>query len=171
MRKTTFIVSVSGVMIAFCLAVAAQAGDCGCGGATPKNYKALCGPPCFSPPGCGSGNLKPGCCECQPTACDNAWDGYCEHKAKVQAFFTQVGTKTGTSRSGCYYANRYGYRASAPSRCETAGECTITSQPATNSTIRAVEPTPAPAKTQTPAPPAPVPEKTTRAKVMYPWAR
>ena len=60
-----------------------------CGGNDMASYRAYCGPAGFSPPGyC----LAPGCCECQPSACDNAWDGYCQEKAKWQAFFAQVGT-------------------------------------------------------------------------------
>ncbi len=60
-----------------------------CGGNDMASYRAYGGPACYSPPGyC----LQWGCCECPPSACDNAWDGYCEEKAKWQAFFTRVGT-------------------------------------------------------------------------------
>jgi len=36
--------------------------------------------------------MTPGCCQCPPTACDNAWDGYCEERAKWKAFWYRVGT-------------------------------------------------------------------------------
>jgi hypothetical protein len=70
-------------------AAIAEAGCTTCGGNDMGSYRAYRGPACFSPPGyC----LAPGCCECPPSACDNAWDGYCEEKAKWQAFFARVGT-------------------------------------------------------------------------------
>jgi hypothetical protein len=31
------------------------------------------------------------CCANQQPCCDNAWDGYCQHHARAQAFWTQVG--------------------------------------------------------------------------------
>ena len=49
----------------------------------------LCAQPCSAP---GGFNLAPGCCVCQPCACDNAWDGYCEQKARWQAFWSRLGT-------------------------------------------------------------------------------
>ena len=36
-------------------------------------------------------NMKPGCCQCQPHCCDNVWDGYCQEKARWQAFWARVG--------------------------------------------------------------------------------
>ena len=68
-----------------------------CGGNDTASYRAYCGPAGYSPPGyC----LQWGCCECPPTACDNAWDGYCQEKAKWQAFFTRVGTPR-AHHNGC----------------------------------------------------------------------
>ena len=65
------------------------AGCASCGGNDMGGYRSYRGPAGFSPPGyC----LAPGCCECPPSACDNAWDGYCQEKAKWQAFFARVGT-------------------------------------------------------------------------------
>jgi hypothetical protein len=65
------------------------AGCASCGGSDMGSYRSYRGSACYSPPGyC----LAPGCCECPPSACDNAWDGYCQEKAKWQAYFTQVGT-------------------------------------------------------------------------------
>ena len=56
-------------------------------------------PACAGPAGY---NLAPGCCECPPSACDNAWAGYCQEKARWQAFWARVGTprpKCGTAVS------------------------------------------------------------------------
>ena len=36
--------------------------------------------------------LAPGCCEEHHHCCDNAWAGYCEHRARVDAFWAHVGT-------------------------------------------------------------------------------
>jgi hypothetical protein len=168
MLKKTFVGVMAGGLILVCMTIAVQAADCGCGGISSRNYKAMCGPPCYSAPGCG-GLSQGGCCECQPTACDNAWDGYCEHKAKVQAYFTKVGTKVGTSRSSCNYGYRYGYGSCSPSMHEVTVEGAASPQLAPNPAIRPVAPNPAPVNP--PAPPAPAAEKTSRAKVMYPWAR
>jgi hypothetical protein len=43
--------------------------------------------------------MVPGCCRYPPSACDNAWAGYCEEKARRQAFWYQLGTGGGSS---CY---------------------------------------------------------------------
>jgi len=67
----------------------ADAGCSSCIGNDGGSYRAYRGGACFSPPGY---SLAPGCCVCPPSACDNAWDGYCEEKARWQAYFTQVGT-------------------------------------------------------------------------------
>jgi hypothetical protein len=44
--------------------------------------------PCATPPGFA---LEPGCCEEHRHCCDNAWAGYCDHRAKVDACWSQVG--------------------------------------------------------------------------------
>lgn len=44
---------------------------------------------CATPPGY---SLAPGCCEQSRHCCDNAWAGYCEHRAKVEACWARVGT-------------------------------------------------------------------------------
>ena len=36
--------------------------------------------------------MQPGCGECQPHCCDNAWAGYCQEKARQQAFWYRVGS-------------------------------------------------------------------------------
>jgi hypothetical protein len=54
---------------------AAQGGCPTCGSNAFAGYGA---PACGAP---GFGSLGPGCCECQPNRCSNAWDGYCQGKA------------------------------------------------------------------------------------------
>jgi hypothetical protein len=132
---------------------------CGCGGPSPQSYNSLSGPACFSPPGCA---VAPGCCECPPTACDNAWDGYCQEKAKWQAFFSRVGT---------------GHASCCPPRhCASAQPTPVTSETSPKTEVP-VRPAPAvqnrPAVNVAPAvvPPTPAAEKTTRARVLYPWSR
>lgn len=69
--------------------------DCGCRGAAPMglpSYAALCGGACCSPTGFA---LSPGCCEYAKPCCENAWAGYCEHRAKVDAFWSRVGVPKG----------------------------------------------------------------------------
>jgi hypothetical protein len=155
MRKQQLVGAIAGGLILVCMAAAVQA-DCGCGGMSNRSYNSLSGPPCFSPPGC---SLAPGCCECPPSACDNAWAGYCQHKAKWQAYFTKVGTP----RPSYYYGN-YG-------NCGRCGSPT----PAVREVPAEDSPAPKPAVAPEPAkpamPPAPAPEKTSRAKVLYPWMR
>jgi hypothetical protein len=119
----------------------ANAGCAACAGNDGGSYRAYRGSACLSPPGY---SLAPGCCICPPSACDNAWDGYCQEKAKWQAFFTTVGTP----KAHCY-------RCPCMQPCETYSTCTETQQ--------TVEPqkiyTPKPANPPTPAPP--LPSKTT----------
>jgi hypothetical protein len=162
------IIVVVGGFAVFCLASAVHAAGCSnCEGTSNQQYRALSGPPCFSPPGCASmsGNLTPGCHDCQPSPCDNAWDGYCEKKAKYQAFFTWVGTP----RKPCYY----GFGRNCSPMVVNQGGCAsptiVKEAPAIEKpAIRAVAPTPAP---KPDLPPSPEPEKTSRAKVLYPWMR
>jgi hypothetical protein len=153
MRRMHFIGAIAGGLVLACMAVAAQA-DCGCGGMSKRSFYSLSGPPCFSPPGCGVSS--PGCCECPPSACDNAWEGYCQHKAKWQAFFTKVGTPRPS-----YYYGRYG--------------CGGTPTPAVKDMPVDETPSPKPAPAADSVkplpPPIPAPEKTSRAKVLYPWMR
>ncbi len=79
--------------------------DAGCGcaecnGAMAAGYWALGGPACCSPPGyC----LAPGCGEDSRPCCDNAWAGYCQRKAKVQAFWAKVGVPKPPRRRPAFY--------------------------------------------------------------------
>jgi hypothetical protein len=68
-----------------------QTGCAGQNGKTPLRQAApssLDGAPCYSPPGYA---LAPGCCEFSRRCCDNAWAGYCEHRARVESFWARVG--------------------------------------------------------------------------------
>jgi hypothetical protein len=85
-------------LMAFALAAAMVAGSwaaavgyAGCQGCGKSvvGGGAFCGPACSSPNGY---TLSPGCCENTQPCCNNAWEGYCEHRAKVQAFWANVGT-------------------------------------------------------------------------------
>ena len=67
-----------------------QAGCAACNGTTPFAHASpwsmdggACAPPGYT--------LVPGCCEYSQHCCDNAWAGYCEHRAKVQSFWARVG--------------------------------------------------------------------------------
>jgi hypothetical protein len=88
-------------------------------------------PPCAAP----FFGWQPGCCQEPPTACDNAWAGYCCEKARWKAFWYRVGT----GGRSCY--------GSMPGNC----------QPTPPSPQPVIEPAPmAPAKPgKTPAPATP----------------
>jgi hypothetical protein len=51
---------------------------------------------CASP---GGHCFAPGCCEDTRHCCDNAWAGYCDHRAKVDAFWSHVGVPGSCARS------------------------------------------------------------------------
>ena len=53
-----------------------------------EQYYTLGAPACASP----FLGWVPGCYECPPSACDNAWATYCHEKAKWKAFWHRVGT-------------------------------------------------------------------------------
>ncbi len=64
---------------------AAEVGH-GCAGC--DQYGTSSAPACMAPfPG-----MKPGCCESRPTACDNAWEGFCQEKAPWRAFWSRLGS-------------------------------------------------------------------------------
>ena len=68
-----------------------QSGCAGCNGKTSFAHAspwAMDGAPCCSPPGY---TLVPGCCEGSRHCCDNAWAGYCDHRARVESFWARVG--------------------------------------------------------------------------------
>ena len=49
--------------------------------------------------------LAPGCCEYSRHCCDNAWAGYCQHRAKVDAFWSRVGGPKAAMPSGLLSAS------------------------------------------------------------------
>ena len=140
-----------------CLLVAVFLGGLGLGAVwaadlAPVTPNSPCGPSyrpsALAAEACGAPmgyNLSPGCCECPPCACDNAWDGYCDQKARWQAFWARLGTPK-------------------PPRCATyggvptpaAGDCRrlppIEATPA-NASPPANGPTPIPAAPAVPAAP------------------
>lgn len=67
----------------------------GSGYAGPVYNHAYCAPAC----GASFCGLVPGCCEFPPSACENAWVGYCEERAKWKAFWYRVGVPGTTSCS------------------------------------------------------------------------
>jgi hypothetical protein len=84
-------------------------------------------PACAGPIGY---SLTPGCCECPPSACDNAWAGYCQEKARWQAFWSRVGTprpKCGTAV--CYPA---GQTPTGATRLPPVGPQSAPTEPAGN---------------------------------------
>lgn len=138
----------------------AWAGGCAsCNGNDNGSYKSYRGPACSSPPGYA---LAPGCCTCQPSACDNAWDGYCEEKAKWQAYFREVGKPK--PHHNISVPSLFSFSASHPTPAESCN-----TQPGNT-----IDTAPNPPKTEnspTPAlPPAPKPSvsKVTRFPVMTP---
>jgi hypothetical protein len=56
----------------------------------------------FAAPACGAPvfGTTVGCCEQPPTACDNAWDGYCQEKQHWQSFWYRIGTGAGRRYRG-----------------------------------------------------------------------
>jgi hypothetical protein len=90
MRWTGWILAVA-VMGLSGPAAGSQPGCAGCNGGMAGGVRAQRGldaEPCASP--CGY-SLAPGCCEDTRHCCDNAWAGYCDHRAKVDAYWTRVG--------------------------------------------------------------------------------
>ncbi len=59
---------------------------------------------CAQPGGAG----VPGCCEERRHCFDNAWDGYCQERARVDAFWSKVGTGAFLAPSCCTVCNRCG---------------------------------------------------------------
>ena len=89
MQRINWILTAAVIVGVFGSTAGLHAG-CGCNCAMTYQERALCGEACCSPSECY--HLTPGCCEDSHPGFDNAWDGYCEHRAKVQAFWAKVGT-------------------------------------------------------------------------------
>jgi hypothetical protein len=110
--------------------------DCaGCGGCAKSNpwYAEACAAP-------AGYTLAPGCCEEHRRCCDNAWDGYCDHRARVEACWARVGANT------CYCGPQ-AWRFRWPFSSVSSDACTSCTTPVD-------QPSPTPAVAPTPASPA-----------------
>jgi hypothetical protein len=146
------------------LASGGQPGCAGCGGGSAgwQGYQgALSGEACYSPPGYSTGYAAhPGNCgENQRPCCNNAWDGYCAHHARVQAFWTQVGVP----KTRCCPAavRRMPMRpcaeSSAPAVQQTPAVAPVPASPSAPQPTPAAAPLPPPPSPPPTPPPAPVP--------------
>jgi hypothetical protein len=137
MRATSWVIAAAVIGLAS-PAAGHPSGCAGCNrgqAAGPTASWALDAEACATPPGY---TLAPGCCEESRHCCDNAWAGYCEHRAKVEAFWARVGT--------------------AKPYCRPAG-CRPTSMaPCAEHPAKAVQPTPAVPPDTVAPPPAPATE-------------
>jgi hypothetical protein len=87
---------------------------------------------CASPAGHA---LVPGCCPEHRRCCDNAWAGYCDHRARVEAYWAQAGT-------GAPYPRCRPCRQTMPAPCDS---CETFSTPVVQPTPPPAVPVPAPA--------------------------
>jgi hypothetical protein len=140
MRRTSWLLAAAIIGLAG-TAVGYQPNCASCnGGATARTWaqKGFDAEACGAP--CGY-SLVPGCCEDTRHCCDNAWAGYCDHRAKVEAFWARVGVPGSCGRGRVC-------------RGAPMGSCC----PSNVAPASVGEPTPAiptPAHTAMPAPPAP----------------
>jgi hypothetical protein len=93
MRWTSWILAVTVIGLAG-PAAGYQPGCVGCNGGMTAQ-QGLDAEACASP---GDYCLTPGCCEDHRPCCDNAWAGYCDHRAKVEAFWARVGAPKSCGR-------------------------------------------------------------------------
>ncbi len=79
---------------------------------------------------CAAGvNIQGGCCDCTPTPCDNAWAGYCQEKARRQAFWAGVGTGSGGAAMGGFPGiGRIGWRTPQFTRASQCTTCVTTTK-------------------------------------------
>jgi len=141
-----------------------QGGCSGCSGyyRGTAAWAALSGPPGCSPPGLSlsAWNGPVCCCANQNPCCDNAWDGYCAHHARVQAFWTRVGTGAPAPRCCPGVPRRTLAEAYAGRRCVSGCQQPCPCQqsaPTAVPTRAAPTATPAPAVEPTTAPPSAAP--------------
>ena len=61
------------------------------------------GPDAYCAPACGAPaySLAPGCCEFPPSCCENAWEGYCEERARTLALADRMGLWWKARAYGC----------------------------------------------------------------------
>ena len=57
----------------------------------------------YCAPACGAPmyGLVPGCCEFPPNGCTDAWEGYCEERARSRAFWERLGQRSKAAAHGC----------------------------------------------------------------------
>lgn len=113
----------------------------------------------YSAPACAAPfyGMAPGCCKCPPSACDNAWAGYCQEKARWKAFWYRVGT--GGSRS----------RGVGPTLSGSGcAHCQAAVQPVPSAPSEPAKPAGPVKPSDFPPTPKPVPEQTTW---KLPWFR
>ena len=131
-----------------------QPGCANCnGGMQPNPWS---GGPCDSP--CGFA-VSPGWVGCRDArhCCDNSWNGYCAHRAKVDACLAQLGT-------GAHVHTRPCRQVTAPCPPYRPTSNCVSNPGVPDSSVPNLQPTPAAAEpTPAPMPPPPVaPNKSTR---------
>ena len=111
----------------------------------------------LSAPACASRylGLTPGCCECPPSGCDNAWATYCCEKARWMPFWHRFGTGAYLHQTGPVVYQ------SMPT-CDPPAVQPLPAVP--DDVGQGVEPD----KSSLPPLPQPPGERTTR-RVHYPW--
>jgi hypothetical protein len=168
MRWTPWILAAA--IVAGCVGRAAggQPVCIGCGGMAVglRSQWSLGCDPCCAPPGyC----LAPGCCEFQRRCCDNAWAGYCQHRARVEAFWAGAGVPKPRCRPA-------GYWGAPTAACPEGPPAGVPPMPAVGPASR-LEPRPAvaplpplPPSPATPVASPPAPDNVTT-RAYHPWLR
>lgn len=131
-----------------------QPGCASCNGGAANVWvtRGLGGEACFSP--CGY-ELVPGCCEDVRHCCDNAWAGYCDHRARVDAFWAKVGMPKAYGHGPCARPVRDAYGTST-----SATPCQTTPTPAVKPLSGSPTPAPNAARELDTAPMPPTPSDT-----------
>ena len=115
-------IGLAGVLIAVALAGPALAGH----GHGWSAYSLGYVPPCVMP-------VAPGCCECQPSCCDNVWAGFCQeksrHHCKHERGAPVCGAACGVCGPGCDCTGAAG--GGAPAAPVVPGAAAPTAPPAT----------------------------------------
>lgn len=134
-------------------ALGGQPGCAGCNGGAADVWvmRGLGAEACASP--CGHA-LVPGCGEDTRHCCDNAWAGYCDHRARVDAFWAKVGSPGACGRG--YYSRPV--RGVPCNTCSSSAPCDASPTPA----MKPVPASPTPEPEAAPMPPTPA-DKASRA--------
>jgi hypothetical protein len=128
-------------------------GYAGCQGCRQAYPAELAGEACCSPPGYSGPMKNAACCCGNPCpGCNNAWDGYCEHHAKVQAWVAGVGVP----KVRCYPAYSGTVSRMPTTSCSDCSAPPVQQKPPTQAPpVRqtpAVAPLPPPSATVAPVP-------------------